>query len=130
MYAGAKLLMEEFGTDQVDRIRLAGAFGAQIDAKYALLLGMIPDAPLDSVSSAGNAAGTGARIALLDRNSRNMIEEQVRAVEKIETAVAADFQEQFVAAMAIPHASNGNVNFGKDIDKAKLLTESTLKASS
>jgi uncharacterized 2Fe-2S/4Fe-4S cluster protein (DUF4445 family) len=130
MYAGAKLLMEEFGTDQVDRIRLAGAFGSQIDAKYALVLGMIPDAPLDSVSSAGNAAGTGARIALLDRNSRSMIEEQVRAVEKIETAVAEDFQEQFVAAMAIPHASNGNLKFGKDIDNAKLLTESTPKASS
>jgi uncharacterized 2Fe-2S/4Fe-4S cluster protein (DUF4445 family) len=103
MYAGAKLLMEKFGVDKVDRIRLAGAFGAQIDARYAMVLGMIPDNPIESVSSAGNAAGTGARIALLNKSARPLIEERVRMVEKIETAVEQDFQEYFVAAMAIPH---------------------------
>ncbi len=66
LYAGARLLMEKLGVDKVDRIRLAGAFGAHIDVKYAMVLGMIPDCRLEQVSSAGNAAGTGARIALLD----------------------------------------------------------------
>jgi uncharacterized 2Fe-2S/4Fe-4S cluster protein (DUF4445 family) len=98
--------MERFGTEKVDRIRLAGAFGAHIDVKYAMVLGLIPDCNLAQVSSAGNAAGTGARIALLDKQSRGRIEQQVREVEKVETAVAAGFQEHFVAAMAIPHASD------------------------
>lgn len=103
LYAGVRLLMERMGVEKVDRIRLAGAFGSHIDVKYALVLGMIPDCVLDQVSSAGNAAGTGARIALLDQRSRGEIEQLVRRVEKIETAVEPRFQEFFVEAMAIPH---------------------------
>jgi uncharacterized 2Fe-2S/4Fe-4S cluster protein (DUF4445 family) len=105
LYAGVRLLMERMGVPRVDRIRLAGAFGSHIDVKYAMVLGMIPDCALDHVSSAGNAAGTGARIALLDRRSRGEIENLVRRVEKIETAVEPRFQEFFVEAMAIPHLS-------------------------
>jgi uncharacterized 2Fe-2S/4Fe-4S cluster protein (DUF4445 family) len=103
LYAGVRLLMERLGIDKVDRIRLAGAFGSHIDVKYAMVLGMIPDCKLENVSSAGNAAGTGARIALLDQRSRGDIEQLVRRVEKIETAVEPRFQEFFVEAMAIPH---------------------------
>lgn len=103
LYAGVRLLMERMGIDKVDRIRLAGAFGSHIDVKYAMVLGMIPDCELEQVSSAGNAAGTGARIALLDQRSRLEIEQLVRRVEKIETAVEPRFQEFFVEAMAIPH---------------------------
>ncbi|MEO8859652.1 MAG: ASKHA domain-containing protein [Burkholderiaceae bacterium] len=103
LYAGVRLLMERIGITKVDRIRLAGAFGSHIDVKYAMVLGMIPDCALDHVSSAGNAAGTGARIALLDQSSRREVEQLVRRVEKIETAVEPRFQEFFVEAMAIPH---------------------------
>jgi uncharacterized 2Fe-2S/4Fe-4S cluster protein (DUF4445 family) len=103
LHAGARLLMERLGVDAVDRIRLAGAFGNHIDVTYAMVLGMLPDCALDKVSSAGNAAGTGARIALLDRRARTDIELLVRRVEKIETAVEPRFQEFFVDAMAIPH---------------------------
>ena len=103
LYAGVKLLLARFGAEKVARIRLAGAFGSTIDVRYAMVLGLIPDCPLDQVSSAGNAAGTGARMALLDGASRSEIEALVKRVEKIETATAPDFQEQFVQAMAIPH---------------------------
>ncbi len=103
LYAGVRLLMERLHVERVDRIRLAGAFGSHIDVKYAMVLGMIPDCALDAVSSAGNAAGTGARIALLDRRARNLVEELVRRIEKIETAIEPRFQEFFVEAMAIPH---------------------------
>jgi len=103
LYAGARLLMEKLGVDAVDRIRLAGAFAAHIDVKYAMVLGMIPDCTLETVSSAGNAAGTGARIALLNKAARARIEEETRKVEKIETAVEPRFQQHFVAAMTIPH---------------------------
>ncbi|HEX7061302.1 MAG TPA: ASKHA domain-containing protein [Woeseiaceae bacterium] len=107
LYAGTRLLMEKLGVDRVDRIRLAGAFGAHIDVKYAMVLGMIPDCRLENVSSAGNAAGTGARIALLNRQARAAIERETRRVEKIETAVENRFQHHFVSAMAIPHAADG-----------------------
>ena len=103
LYAGIKLLMEHLGVEQVDRIRLAGAFGAHIDVKYAMVLGMIPDCDLAQVTSAGNAAGAGARIALLDDKARTGIEQLVRRVEKIETAIEPRFQQHFVEAMAIPH---------------------------
>jgi len=115
LYAGARLLMDKLGVDKVDRIRLAGAFGAHIDVKYAMVLGMIPDCRLDQVSSAGNAAGTGARIALLDEKSRSAIEERVRLVEKIETAVEPDFQKHFVAAMAIPHGTDSFANLSEEV---------------
>ncbi|MEM7044887.1 MAG: ASKHA domain-containing protein, partial [Pseudomonadota bacterium] len=104
LYAGARLLMDHMGVDQVDRITLAGAFGSHIDVKYAMILGLIPDCDLAKVSSAGNAAGTGARIALLNREARREIESLVRSIEKVETAVEPRFQEHFVKAMAIPHA--------------------------
>ena len=103
LYAGVRLLMERLGIDTIDRIRLAGAFGSHIDVKYAMVLGLIPDCALDQVSSAGNAAGTGARIALLDQRARPLIEALVRRIEKIETAVEPHFQKFFVEAMAIPH---------------------------
>jgi uncharacterized 2Fe-2S/4Fe-4S cluster protein (DUF4445 family) len=106
LYAGASLLMSRSGVERVDRIRLAGAFGGEIDVRHAMVLGMIPDCALDRATSAGNAAGTGARIALLDRSARGRIERLVRTVEKVETAVAPEFQERFVAAMAIPHRSD------------------------
>jgi uncharacterized 2Fe-2S/4Fe-4S cluster protein (DUF4445 family) len=103
LYAGARLLMDRFGVDKVDRIRLAGAFGSHIDVKYAMVLGLIPDCDLEQVSSANNAAGTGARIALLNRASRKDIENRVQNVEKVETAIDESFQQHFVEALGIPH---------------------------
>ena len=105
LYAGARLLMDKLGVDNVDRVVLAGAFGAHISPKHAMVLGMIPDADLDKVTSAGNAAGTGARIALCNIGARAEIEQVVRRIRKVETAVEPRFQEHFVAANAIPHAT-------------------------
>jgi uncharacterized 2Fe-2S/4Fe-4S cluster protein (DUF4445 family) len=104
LYAGARLLMDEMGVEKVDRVVLAGAFGAHISPRHAMVLGMIPDAPLDKVTSAGNAAGTGARIALCNLAMRARIEELVGRITKVETAIEPRFQEHFVAANAIPHA--------------------------
>jgi uncharacterized 2Fe-2S/4Fe-4S cluster protein (DUF4445 family) len=113
LYAGAKLLMDKFGVETVDRILLTGAFGSHIDTKYAMVLGMIPDCNLENVHGVGNAAGVGARIALLNKNSRDEIEEVVKTVEKIETAVEPQFQEYFVDAMAIPHKTASCPNLSK-----------------
>ena len=119
LYAGIQLLMEHLGVSAVDRIRLAGAFGAHIDVKYAMVLGLIPDCTLEHVTAAGNAAGTGARIALLDRNARQEIEREVRRIEKIETAIEPRFQEHFVAAMEIPHENAEFTELLKVVDLPK-----------
>ena len=116
LLAGIQLLMDRLGVDRVERIRLSGAFGSHIDVKYAAVLGMIPDCDLGHVTSAGNAAGTGARIALLDSRSRATIEALVRRVEKIETAIEPQFQAHFVDAMSIPHRTADYPNLRKVVD--------------
>ena len=105
LYAGARLLMDERDVEAVDRVVLAGAFGAHISPMHALVLGMIPDVPVEKVTSAGNAAGTGARIALCSVAARREAEALVRRITKVETAIEPRFQEHFVAANAIPHAT-------------------------
>ena len=116
LYAGARLLMDRMGVEKVDRIRLAGAFGSHIDVKYAMVLGMIPDCALDQVSSAQNAAGTGARIALLSKASRKEIEQRTKEIEKIETAIDENFQRHFVEAMGIPHTTHEFASLSAVID--------------
>ena len=119
LYAGARLLMDHMGIDTVDRITLAGAFGSHIDVKYAMVLGLIPDCELSRVVSAGNAAGTGARIALLNGAARDEIEDLVRKIEKIETALEPSFQGHFVDAMAFPHAKADYPNLATAVDLPK-----------
>jgi len=115
LMAGARLLMDRFDITTVDRIVLTGAFGSHIDPLYAMVLGMIPDCPLEKVSAAGNAAGTGALIALLDCAAREEIEAIVREVEKVETAVEPAFQRHFVDAMAIPHGTADYVHLPQHV---------------
>jgi uncharacterized 2Fe-2S/4Fe-4S cluster protein (DUF4445 family) len=115
LYAGVRLLMDKLGIEQVGKIRLAGAFGSHIDVKYAMILGLIPDCNLAKVQSAGNAAGTGARIALLNSSARDEIEMVVRRIEKIETAVEPMFQQHFVEAMAIPHKTASFPNLSAEV---------------
>lgn len=115
LYAGVKLLMDKQGVDHVDRIGLAGAFGTFIDPKYAMVLGLIPDCDLARVKAVGNAAGTGARMCLLNRGYRREIEETVRKIEKIETALESKFQDHFVAAMALPNKIDAFPNLDRVI---------------
>lgn len=127
LYAGVKLLMDHIGTETVERIRLAGAFGSHINVQHAMVLGLIPDAVLEQVSSAGNAAGTGARIALLNLQSRDTIENLVNNIEKIETAMESKFQDYFVDAMAFPNKTDPFPNLFNVISRPepKILAENT-----
>ncbi len=106
LYAGVKLLMDEMGVTTLDRVRLAGGFGSYIDPKYAMILGLVPDCNLERIGAVGNAAGDGARLALLSREQRALAQTLVEQVQYVETAVEPAFQEYFVAAMAIPHATD------------------------
>ncbi|MEC5290756.1 ASKHA domain-containing protein [Aurantimonas sp. C2-6-R+9] len=107
LYAGIKLLIDKFGaageSDTIDRIALAGAFGSFIEPKYAMVLGLVPDCNVEKCGSVGNAAGAGARMALLNRSYRREIEAVVKRIQKVETALEPAFQDHFVAAMAFPN---------------------------
>ena len=103
--AGIDLLLEHSRIGEVTDIRLAGAFGAHIDPLYAMVLGLVPDCPLDGVRGVGNAAGAGAIRALVSGQQRREIEAAVRTVTKLEIAIEARFQELFVAAMGFPHTT-------------------------
>ena len=115
LHAGAQLLMDKMGLETVDRVVLAGAFGAHISPLHAMVLGMIPDCKVDRVTSAGNAAGTGARIALLNSAARREIEHIVQSIEKIETAVEEKFQEHFVNAIAVPHKTHKYPQLNREV---------------
>ena len=106
LYVGAQLLMKEMGVQQVDRILLAGAFGSLIDRERAMIIGMIPDCDLERVTAVGNAAGDGARIALLNRSKRDEAARIARFSEHITSPLETEFQEAFVAALHFPHASH------------------------
>jgi len=108
--AGIDLLLEHAQLTTVDEIKLAGAFGAHIDPTHAMVLGLIPDCPVNQVSAVGNAAGSGAVRALLSRSQRREIEDVVDRVTKIETAIEPRFQELFIAAMAFPHTTAATPN--------------------
>ncbi len=103
LYAGCKVLMKEAEISHIDKITLAGAFGSYISPFHAMVLGLIPDAPIDNVTAVGNAAGDGARIALLNKKQRGKAEEIARSVHYVETATHPLFQSEFVKAIHIPH---------------------------
>lgn len=115
LYAGVKLLMDKLEISEIRKVKLAGAFGSYIDPKYAILIGLIPDCDLSKVSGVGNAAGTGARMALLNRGHRTEIEALVRRIEKIETALEPKFQEHFVNAMAFPNKVDAFPNLSEKV---------------
>lgn len=103
LYCGCKLMMRRMGIDMVDRVKIAGAFGTHVDREKALIMGLFPDCPVESIVSVGNAAGDGARMALLDHKKRDEANWVARNVEYIELTVEKDFQNQFMQAMHIPH---------------------------
>lgn len=103
LYTGCKLMMRRMGLEKVDAIKIAGAFGTHVDKTKALIMGLFPDCELDSVFAVGNAAGDGARAALLNREKRAEANWVSRNVEYIELTVEEDFQQQFMEAMQVPH---------------------------
>jgi uncharacterized 2Fe-2S/4Fe-4S cluster protein (DUF4445 family) len=110
LYTGAKLMMRKLGLEKLDKVILAGAFGSYIDTEEAMVLGMFPDCDLKNVYAVGNAAGDGARIALLNREKRGEAEEIAAKVEYIELTVEQDFQNEFMESMQIPHMKDSFPN--------------------
>ncbi|MCF8082386.1 MAG: ASKHA domain-containing protein [Deltaproteobacteria bacterium] len=106
LYTGCKLMMRRMGVDKVDSIKIAGAFGTHVNREKALIMGLFPDCEVEKVLSVGNAAGDGARVALLDRKMRADANWVARNVEYIELTVEEDFEKQFMESMQIPHMTD------------------------
>ncbi len=96
--AGAEILLRNYGREKPDKIVLAGAFGSYIDASHAQAMGMLPEA-LDEVLSVGNAAGDGARFALLNVGKRAEAAWAAATVEYVELAAEREFQNEYLKAM-------------------------------
>ncbi len=106
LYTASYILLRELGVETPDKIILAGAFGSHIDTTRAMILGMIPNCPLDRVFSVGNAAGDGARIALLNREKRLEAQEIARSIRRVELPVDPDFQSEYMQALNFPHMAH------------------------
>ncbi|NOZ76109.1 MAG: DUF4445 domain-containing protein [Euryarchaeota archaeon] len=103
LYTGCKILMKRYGVEEVDHVILAGAFGSYIDKEASLVIGMFPDCDLEKVRAIGNAAGDGARIALLNTEKREEANVTARKIKYIELTVDPEFQTEFMYAMHFPH---------------------------
>jgi uncharacterized 2Fe-2S/4Fe-4S cluster protein (DUF4445 family) len=123
LYTGAKLIMKRLGITKLDRVVLAGAFGSHISREASLTLGMFPDCPIDRVYAVGNAAGDGARMALLNRGKRVEANERARWVEFIEIATDPSFEREFMQAMHIPHMKDKFLNLKKLLEKSGSMIE-------
>ncbi|MBI5828116.1 MAG: DUF4445 domain-containing protein, partial [Chloroflexi bacterium] len=118
MYSAAKILMRRLGVTKLDKVVLAGAFGSFIDKVKAMAMGLYPDCELHNVFAVGNAAGDGARIALLNVDKRAEADAIARQIEYVELTVEPDFEKQFAAAMHFPHMSDSFPHLQKMLDKA------------
>ena len=105
LFVAARTLLKRFGLQSPDKIILAGGFGSYIDKEKAMLIGLIPDCDLEHVYAVGNAAGDGARIALLNVEKRKEIGAVTRKVERFELPTDPEFQNQFMLATSFPHMS-------------------------
>ncbi len=122
LYTGAKLMTRRLGVDKLDKVILAGAFGSYINKEEAMILGMFPDCDLANVYAVGNAAGDGARIALLNRKKRKEAEEIARKVEYMELTIEADFQSEFIEALEFPHMKDSFPHL-RDIVRKEILEQ-------
>jgi len=117
MYSGTKILMKRFGTDKIDKVILAGAFGSYIDKEAAMILGLFPDCDLKNVIAVGNAAGDGARMALINKDKRKEANKESQGIEYVELTVDPDFQTEFMHAMHFPHMKDDFPHLKQLLDK-------------
>ncbi|MDH3364841.1 MAG: ASKHA domain-containing protein [Thermoplasmata archaeon] len=105
IFTGVSTLLRKLGLRSSDLscIYAAGAFGTYVDASSAISIGMYPDIPPERIRFVGNAAGSGARMALKSVEARRLADELSRKVEYIELASEEDFQSEFAKAMFLPH---------------------------
>jgi uncharacterized 2Fe-2S/4Fe-4S cluster protein (DUF4445 family) len=103
--AGIQVLLDEASlrVDQIDQVIIAGAFGNYIDLASAVAIGMLPDLPLDRFAQVGNAAGIGAKLALVSYPHRATAQSIAARAQYIELAGSERFNRAFMRAMRFPN---------------------------
>jgi uncharacterized 2Fe-2S/4Fe-4S cluster protein (DUF4445 family) len=103
MRAGIELLLHanDVEIDEIDKVIVAGAFGTYIDIASAITIGMLPELPLDRFHQVGNAAGIGAKIALISQTKRDEARALAERIEYLELAAHPQFQSTFAHSMFI-----------------------------
>ena len=101
---GIAALMELMGVtaDDLHQVLLAGSFGTYIDPQSARVIGLVPPVPVERITAAGNAAGEGAKMALLSFREREMAFDLLRRVEYVELSGRPGFNEAFIGSVGFP----------------------------
>ncbi len=120
MRSGIEILLKNYGLkiEDVDKLFIAGAFGNFIDKENARIIGMYPEIDLKKVTYVGNAAGTGARMCLVSKNAKKIVEEISKKVIYVELGADKDFQNTFLNANFLPYS-----DLEKQPEISKLLKE-------
>lgn len=106
VYAGATLLLQNLGLsfEDVEQIHIAGGFGNYLDIEKSVMIGLLPDMPLDRIRFMGNTSAAGARMALLTEDARQKAEEISRKMTYVELMAEGNrFMDEFVAGLFLPH---------------------------
>jgi uncharacterized 2Fe-2S/4Fe-4S cluster protein (DUF4445 family) len=109
VYAGAALLARRVGVSMADieRVYVAGGFGAYLDIKKAILIGLLPEVPLERITFIGNGSVAGAKMGLLAKAVRRRALDVARKMTYQELSVDGAFHEEYVSAMFFPHTDCG-----------------------
>jgi uncharacterized 2Fe-2S/4Fe-4S cluster protein (DUF4445 family) len=103
VYSGIQVLLDKLGRDKPEKVILAGAFGSHIDLRRSLMIGLFQDVGFENMHSVGNAAGDGARMALMNRAKREEAEHIARRIHYVELTNEASFVPHFVDSTLLPH---------------------------
>ena len=114
---GVQTLLEakDLSEEEVNQVIIAGAFGTYIDMASAVIIGMLPSLPLDHFRQVGNAAGMGAKLALISRSKRAEAQALAHRVNYIELAATPHFvrtfvQANYIGACKIVHGKREEIN--------------------
>ncbi len=106
MRTGIEILLKKYpiNKNEIENLFIAGAFGNYIDKKNARFIGIFPEINLNKVTYVGNAAGTGARMCLVSKEAKKIVEEISKKVIYVELGAEKEFQNAFLNANYLPHA--------------------------
>ena len=108
VYAGSTLLLQNLGLSfaDVEQIYIAGGFGNYLDIENAVIVGLLPDLPLDRIRFVGNTSAAGARMALLSEDAREKAEAISRQMTYVELMAEGNrFMDEFIAGLFLPHTN-------------------------
>ena len=105
VFAAIRVLMEATQTkpEDLDAVYLAGGFGNFLNTKQAVIVGMLPDVPLEKIHFVGNTSVAGAKTVLLSRKSLEIAEDIAKSMTYFDLMSHSAYMEEFIRAKFLPH---------------------------